>query len=201
VVLGGLLVGIAAVIVFSAVVAGTRPRGRPYVVAAQSLPAGTVIGPGDITVESMTLPLPTRRLAFGAEEDLIGHTLAVAVDPGELVESPMLVRPGASEGLRPVSVPVATDSMAGLRAGTPVDLLSVPQNSGNSSPGAVSVVLRGATLLSVAGPATSGSSTVVTLGVSTLAEAESAVQAAETGTVVLIEAEPGDGTGPGPPPG
>jgi Flp pilus assembly protein CpaB len=201
VVLGGLLIAIAAVIVFSAVVAGARPRGRPYVVAAQPLPAGAVLGPGDLAMESMTLPGSTRRLAFGAEEDLIGRALAVSVAPGELVESPMLASRSSAAGLRPVSVPVATDSMAGLRAGTPVDLLAVPQASGASAPGAVSIVLRGATLLSVGGPATSGSSTVVTLGVRTLAEAESAVQAAESGTVVLIEAEPGDGTGPGPPPG
>ncbi|HET9078118.1 MAG TPA: SAF domain-containing protein [Acidimicrobiales bacterium] len=71
--------------------------------------------------------------------------------------------------------------------------------------GGVTVIVRGVSLLSVSrgGSAlapTDGSTSVVTLGVADLAEAEMLVQAEHTGTVELIRAEPGDGTGPGPAP-
>jgi Flp pilus assembly protein CpaB len=207
VVLGGLLVAAAAVIVFASAVASTTHHGRSYVVAEQALPAGSILGPGDLTTETMTLPAGTSAQAFPAPAALVGRTVAVPVEAGQLIETSMLAPQGSASSLRPVSVAVATSSLAGLRAGVPVDVLAGgPTGAGSSSstPSPVTVVLRGATLLSVTtsqlGSAATGATTVVTLGVSDLSEAESLLQAAQAATVVLIQAEPSDGVGPGGPP-
>ena len=202
----------AAVIVFAAALTAAGGHQTAYVVAARSLPAGSVIGPGDTTTARMGLSGATAASAFRQDAPLIGHAVAVDVRAGQLIQSSMLAPSGAST-LRPVSVAVDSDSLAALATGEEVDVLSAPSSSsgsgsgsgsGGSQPGSsVSVVLRGATLLSVgrtdsgllsSGP---GGTVVVTLGVADLDEAEQLVQAAHSGTVELLRAEPSDGTGLG----
>lgn len=215
--LGGLLVAAAAVIVFATAMGAAGRSGRPYVVAARALTAGSVIGPGDTTTQSMALPAGTRPLAFTDPAGLIGRRVAVAVGPGALIESPLLA-PASGPAPRPVSVPVDTDSLAGLAPGQAVDVLELTSGAAagagqsgagttatgpaGSGPAGISVVLRGALLLDVSRSGSgllpsSGAATVVTLGVSDLDQAEALVEAAHSGTVELVQAEPGDGTGPG----
>lgn len=228
-VLGGLLVAAAAVVVFASALGAAGHRGRPYVVATRPLAAGSVIGPGDTTTRSMSLPSGTRQLAFADPSELIGRRLAVDVAPGALIESPVLA-PGPTAALRPVSIPVDPDSLAALAPGDPVDVLELPgpatatapasaapasaaptgaagaatpSAAGSQAP-AVTVVLRGAQLLSVTrgpsgllGTSATGTGSVVTLGVSDLSEAEAVVEAAHAGMVELVRALPSDGTGAG----
>jgi SAF domain len=221
---GGFLVAVAAVVVFAAALAAAGGDTRSYVVAAHALPAGTVIGPGDTTTARMGLNTANRASAFTDAGRLVGRGLTIAVQPGELIESSMVATP-AGANRRPVSIPVDASSLAALAAGESVDVLSTSSASGASASGAsasgasgsgasgsgasnasagITVVMRGATLWSVerAGggllsPAT-GSTVVVTLGVSDLAEAEQLVNAAHTGTVELVQATPDDGAGLGP---
>jgi Flp pilus assembly protein CpaB len=212
------------VVVFAGALASTRGRSAGYVVASRPLAAGTVVGPGDTAVLTFSLPDASRALAFRDGSALIGRTLAVPVSAGELIEAGMLAPAGGRPDSRPVSVNVDTTSLAGLQAGDPVDVLGVASTSpasatvsgagGASAPGGgvtapaggVTVIVRNAALLSVSrggsalAPASS-TSTVVTLGVANLAEAEMLVQAEHSGTVELVRAEPADGTGPGPAPG
>ncbi len=239
-ILGGFLIAAAAVLVFTGVVS-TRSHAVGYVVAARPLAAGTIIGPGDTATASIDLPGPTGSSAFRNSGVVIGRTLAVAVSPGQLIQSSMLAPAGGSATLRPVSITVDSASLAGLSSGNPVDVLASPSGgaggtggagnpsgtpgtggtgasagtpgtsgagpTGTSGAGAseVTVVLRGAALLSISRPNSgiapiSGSATVVTLGVATLQEAEMLVQAAQSGTVILVQAAPSDGVGPGPGP-
>lgn len=203
--LGGLLVAAAAVVVFAAALSASKTHDQSYIVAARSLPAGSIIGPGDTTTAGFRLPAATAAGAFRQAAPLIGRSVAVAVPPGQLIESSMLTQGGVAR-LRPVSVPVDSDSLAALAAGQEVDVLSTPASgsAGTPSPATVTVVLRGATLLSVGRTGSgllsggSGGTVVVTLGVADLGQAEQVVQAAHTGTVELLRAEPGDGTGLGP---
>ena len=155
---------------------------------------------------------------------VIGRALAVAVSPGELIQASMLAPPSGTASVRPVSVAVDSTSLAGLAAGDRVDILatapagssdagtpagSVPGPAGTATgpaSGIVQVVLRGADLLSISKAGSSlvpasSSQTVVTIGVSSLAEAETVVAAAHSETITLVQAEPSDGTGPGPGPG
>lgn len=206
-IVGGLLVAAAAVIVFAATLAGSRVHGLPYVVAARALPAGSVISPGDVTTETMNLAPSAQATAFGQDAAVIGRTVEVPIPAGELVESSMLAGSGSGSPLRPVSVAVDTGSLAGLRPGMSIDVLAASSSPSDGSSGAsskpatVTVVLRGVSLLSLgtSGSGLQGTTTVVTIGVPSLGEAESLVQAAASGTVVLIQAEPSDGSGAGPP--
>ena len=210
-VIGGLLVAAAAVIVFAAALsaAGTGPRS--YVVAERALPVGAQIGPGDLGTARLGLSGATRAAAFANPAGLVGRTVAVALQPGELIQTSMLGNP-AGAGLRPVSIPVDADSLSVLSTGQAVDVIELASTaagsssagSGSGSAPTVTVVLRGARLWSIArsdGGAlsgTSGTTVVVTLGVADLSEAEAVVAASHAGTVELLQAEPSDGTGPGP---
>lgn len=204
--MGGFLVAAAAVIVFAAALSAAGGGSRSYVVAARALPAGTVIGPGDTTTARIGLNAANRATAFTDGGHLIGRALTVTVEPGELIESSMVATPAGSNR-RPVSIPVDASSLAALAAGESVDVLSTTSSSGAAAatPGSgVTVVMRGATLWSVGRTdsgllsAGTGSTVVVTLGVSDLAEAEQLVDAAHTGTVELVQATPDDGSGLGP---
>jgi hypothetical protein len=203
-VLGALVIAVAAVVVLVAALSAVGQSGTFYVIAARPMPAGTVIGPGDTTTIRVGLPGGSRDSAFRQSAMVVGRALAVPVASGELIQSSMLTPAGGLE-LRPVSIAVEADSVSELQAGDPVDALSVPSSTGATSGATpvVTVVVRGATLLSVdrsGGGLLSGASSgtvFATLGVANLGEAEQLVAAAHSGTVDLVRAEPGDGTGPG----
>jgi Flp pilus assembly protein CpaB len=209
-VIGGLLVAAAAVVVFALALSSAGGSRTSYVVGARPLAAGAVIGPGDTTTARLQLTGPAAAAAYRASGQLIGRTVAVAVAPGQLIEPSMLAGPPGAPS-RPVSISVDSDSVAAVAPGQSVDVLSTP-GTGSSAPGAsagssapvVSVVMRGATVLSLGRTDTgllSGASSgtvVATLGVSDLQEAEQLVQAAHAGSVELVQAEPGDGRGLGP---
>jgi hypothetical protein len=171
------------------------------VVAARPLGAGTVLGPGDLTSATMRLSGGTATLAYRQTAAVEGRTLAVAVPAGGLIQTPLLESSDQAPALRPVSLAVDPVSLAGLSPGQPVDVLAT-QGTGTGT--AVAVVLRGATLIAVA-PSSStllspGGSGQVTIGVTTLGEAEAVVQAAHSGTITLVAATRSDGVGPGPGP-
>jgi Flp pilus assembly protein CpaB len=193
------LVGLAAVVVFAAALAGSSHHDRSYVVAARPLAAGSVLAPGDLDSARMQLPSSAGGQAFGDSAALIGRVLAVPMQPGELLQSSMLAPASAQPAMRPVSVAVDANSIGALTAGQKVVVLAT---IGTGAGAQVSVVMRGAELLDVghtgsgvfSGPA---NSVVVTLGVSSLAEVEAVVQAGQAGTITLAAAEASDGVGPG----
>jgi Flp pilus assembly protein CpaB len=206
-VVGGFLVAVAAVAVFAAALAHGGGSGQQFVVAAHTLPAGSIIAPGDVGTAKIGLPAGSQANAFRQAGVLVGRAVAVTVQAGELMQSSMLVPVQAQPATRPVSVAVNPVSLAGLSPGQSVDVLATGSSGGSasgsgSSSSGVALVARGATLMSIdqsssnllSGPA----SALVTLGVSTLSEVEAVVQAAQSGTVTLVAAEPSDGVGPGP---
>jgi Flp pilus assembly protein CpaB len=206
-VIGGFLVAAAAVVVFATVLAGSGSHHRSYVVAARPLAGGSAIGPGDLTTDGFGLPVAARALAFRDTGALVGRTLLVAVRPGELIQSSMLAPTSSRPSLRPVSIAVDPTSLSGLSPGQTVDVLAAPAASGSSASSVVSVVMRGAALVTIdrsggsgllsgASSPTSGG-TLVTLGVTDLSEVEAIVEAAHNGTVTLVQAEPADGVGAG----
>jgi Flp pilus assembly protein CpaB len=207
-VIGGFLVAGAAVVVFATVLAGSGSHDRSYVVAAQPLAGGSAIVAGDLTTEGFGLPVAARALAFRDSGALVGRTLLVAVQPGELIQSSMLAPTSSRPSLRPVSIAVDPTSLSGLSPGQTVDVLAAPATSASSSASlAVSVVMRGAALVTIdrsggsgllsgaSSPSSGG--TLVTLGVTDLSEVEAIVEAAHNGTVTLVQAEPADGVGAG----
>jgi Flp pilus assembly protein CpaB len=199
-VVGGLVMGGAALVVFAAVMAGTGAgTGRDFAVAAHSLPAGSLIEPGDLSMRSMHLPAGVATSSFPDPGRLLGRTVAVPLGQGELIESSMLTATQGANGVRPVTVAVDPSSLGSLIPGQPVDVLEA---SGGQGPAEVTVVARGATLLGVSRPSSgllsNPVSGVVTIGVSTLDEVEAVIAASHSGTLTLVAAEPSDGVGPGP---
>jgi hypothetical protein len=198
---GGFLVAVAAVVVFTASLAGSSHPGQSWVVTARPLAAGTILGPDDITSATMKLSRSAALLAYRQTVLVEGRALAVALPAGALVQNPVLVPSSQRPARRPVSVAVDPVSLTGLTPGQPVDVLAT---QGTGSGTAVTVVVRGATLMAATQPGsgalTSGSPGQVTVGVATLAEVEAVVQAAHAGTITLVAAEPSDGVGAGPAP-
>lgn len=196
-VLGGFLVAAAAALVFAVTLGGHGHRSAQYAVATRPLAAGTVIAPGDTVAAKAQLPRGSAALAFSDPDQLVGRSVQTAIEPGELVEAPMLVPAGAAPALRPVTISVDPGSVRALRAGDQVDALSVPTStSGSSAPG-VAVVVRGASLMAVDAPSSSvgaSPSALATLGVARLADVEALVGASRSGQVVLVKAEPSDST-------
>jgi len=192
-------VAIAAIIVFVAVLANSSRNEQQYVIATGAIPAGSTIGPGDLSTAKMSLSGATGSNAFRQIGSLVGRTAAEAIGPGELLEQSMLVPAGSQPATRPVSVAVNPSSLAGLAPGSGVDVLAT---EGSGSSATVSVVMRGAVLIAVnnsaSGGLTGSSNPVVTLGVGSLPEVEAVVQASQSGTVSVVAAEPSDGVGPGP---
>jgi hypothetical protein len=189
---------VAAVIVFAASLSGASRDGQHWVVATHALSAGAILGPADLTSETMRLSSGTAGLAYRQTTAVEGRALAVGLQAGELIQSPMLVPSSQEPALRPVSLAVDPVSLAGLSPGQPVDVLATP----SSGTGITVIVARGATLLDVTASSSNllapGGSGQVTIGVATLAEVEAVVQAAHAGTITLVAAERSDGVGPGP---
>jgi Flp pilus assembly protein CpaB len=139
-------------------------------VAAQDLPAGTVIAPGDLT----RAPVPPDAVPAGAVADPDGRTLAAPLRAGEPVTDVRLVGPALAEaypGRDAVPVRLPDAGMAALlRVGDRIDLVAAdPQGSG------ARVVAADVPVLAVPRPAP-----------------ESSVTGDLGGRLVVIGAEPGD---------
>src|SRR4051812_23424966 len=127
---------LAALLTATGVAAGLRAAGAeppPTVlvtVAAHDLPAGEVVGPGDV-----------RRVGFapgsapeGLAGDAVGRTLAAPLRAGEPVTDVRLVGPALADGypgLVAVPVRLPDGAMAGLlRVGDRIDLVSADPQGG-----------------------------------------------------------------------
>ena len=193
---GALLIAIAAVVVFSAWLGTTGSSGHPAVVVTQPLAAGTTLSAGDLTTSKVQLPAATAGHTFSDPGGLVGRVLSAPLAPGELLQSSDLVALGDNPPLRPVAVTADSGDAATLAVGDLVDVV-VTNGSGVSS--TTQVVLRGARVLALAGAsgtlAGPDATTVVTIGVPTLAEVTAVVHAERTGTLNVVVGEPGDGAG------
>lgn len=120
-----LLSAVCAAVALLATLRALAPPPEPTaatLVAVRHLPAGSVVGPGDVASEA----LPRAVVPDDAAEAPVGRTLAAAVGPGEVLTDARLVGPSLLEG-RPgvVALPVRiadADVVAMLRVGDRVDL-------------------------------------------------------------------------------
>ncbi len=122
-----LLSAVCAAVAVMATVRALAPPPEPTasaLVAVRHLPAGSVVGPGDVASEA----LPATAVPDDAAEAPVGRTLASAVGQGEVVTETRLVGRSLLEGRPgtlafPVRVPDA-DVVALLRVGDRVDLFA-----------------------------------------------------------------------------
>jgi Flp pilus assembly protein CpaB len=195
---GGFFVAVAAVLVVSAWLATRPTAGQPWVVTTRALATGTRLGSADLTTVRMRLAAPTNMRAFHDAAALVGRVLSGPLDGGELVQAASLVPAGQNPSRRPVTVAVDDTDARGLAPGMLVDVL---ETTGTGSTATTSVVVLGAEVIDTAASSSglvgSSGGATVTLGVTTLAEVEAVVQAAHSGTVTVVVAEPSDGRGQG----
>lgn len=197
--LGGFLIAAAVVVIIGAWLQIDGNNGSSWVVARHALAAGTTLDASDLTTETIRLPSPTKHAAFASAAPLAGRKLAAPVATGELIQKGDLVPAGASPAVRPVSVGVSPANAGGVSTG---DLVDVLVTNGTSPTAPTQVVVYGAHVLAInqasSGLSATNSGYTVTLGVQTFDEARAVIHAATTGTVALVEGEPGDGHGLGP---
>jgi Flp pilus assembly protein CpaB len=124
---------------------GAQPAGVTVVVAARDLPAGAILGRGDLR----TVSLPTGVVPAGAARvvsALLGRTIAGPVRRGETVTDARLVGPGLTAGLGPQessAVPVRladAEAAALVRPGDRVDVLGTPVDAAGVAGGATDAV-------------------------------------------------------------
>lgn len=121
------LAGAGVLIGLSVLRPAPRAVGEPTVVAAHALAAGVVVGPGDVRIE----PRPAEHRpesAPGSLGTVVGHTTAVAISARDVVTPERLVGPGLLAGQAPgrvaMTVPVVGVGLAGVRAGSRVDVFA-----------------------------------------------------------------------------
>lgn len=195
---GAFFVTAAAVIVLTGWLLITRPSGQSWVVARVAVPAGARLTAADLSSATVRLPAAQAATAFSNPASLVGRITAGRLERGSLVEQGSLVPAGSQPRLRPLAVTDTAADLDALTIGGPVDVL---ETEGTGTAAVTTVVLRDATLVSVDRSnstfATSSSSAVAVIGVSSLAEVEAVVDAEHAGTVTLVAGRASDGTGPG----
>jgi Flp pilus assembly protein CpaB len=194
----GLLVGLALVLALRPSPPAGPPAVRtvPVVVAATDLPAGALLGPGDLAVVDLPAPLAPDG-ASGQDAALTGQVLAGPVRRGEPVTDVRVVGPGlwSQVPAGQVAAPVRLADLAVatlLRPGDRVDVLATGPEAG-----AVEVVAAGALVLSApagtepGAPATAPSEDTGLLVLAVAPEtAQGLARAATTGSLTVTLGPP-----------
>ena len=193
---GGLLVAVAAVLVFSAYAgAGERPT-RSMVVARRALAPGRTITSDDVEVRTGDLPDELVGRSFTTVDEVVG---AVALGPlaeGDLVQSGG-VRRGAGDDRPEFSFPVEREqALAGdVSAGEEVDLLAT---FGSGSDAETVVLARGAQVREVdesrGGTIGSSGRLVLTVALASGDEVLDLAHAAQVATITVVRAGGAGGT-------
>ena len=123
--LGGLLVAVAIVLLFS--VGRSTTTMERYVVARRPLAIGAQIAPGDVTTARLHLaPGSLRGRLFDRPSRVVGAVVLAPMAAGELVQASAVVAAGAATPDRQVSVPIEASRALGtrLQPGERVDVVA-----------------------------------------------------------------------------
>jgi Flp pilus assembly protein CpaB len=173
-----LLLGLASFAAVSAFApAGPATAGEPTLVATRDVPAGTVLGAGDVALAPRPAGLRPRT-ALAAAEAAVGRVTAVPISANDVVTPERLAGPELLAGQPAdhvaVPLPVATVEGLGLGPGDRVDVYAV----GSGARVATSAVVLAT---STTGSATFGSAGPTTVTVSVPPSAAAAVAASLSG--------------------
>ena len=125
-VVGGFLVALAAVGMFSAYTSATAEPTTNYVVAARDLVPGDRIDETAVRLVAINLPEEQRSRSYDSIAPLVDATVVEPVVEGELLQEGSLIATGAEPGTRTVSFAIepARAINAKLKAGERVDVLA-----------------------------------------------------------------------------
>ena len=190
-VVGGLLVAVAAVGVFSAYTSSTAGPTTRYVVAARDLSPGERIDAAALELVALELPEQQRRRSFEDPAPLVDATVVEPLLQGELLQEGSVVATGAGTGARSLSFAVepARAVNAVLRPAERVDILAT---FGTGDQACTHVVASDVPLVAVSenqgaivGEATG---VTVTVSVESAQQAVAITHAANAGAVTLVRA-------------
>jgi Flp pilus assembly protein CpaB len=187
-VLGGLLVGIAALGAFVTASGGMGGDSRGYLVATHDLAPGSRLTSNDLRIVQAPSNEPAQH-TFRTRSSAEGLTLLGPVKAGELIQSGNVADKRSEPGIPEISFSIPSSRALGgdLRSGESVDVL-VTGNANGSSPTTQSAV-TGATVLDVdrgGSGITRGSDVTVVLAVHSDAEAKAVANAIDNGHITLV---------------
>ncbi|MEY2463536.1 MAG: hypothetical protein QOH64_1674 [Acidimicrobiaceae bacterium] len=195
--MGGLLVALAAVGVFSAYRGASKQPSTRYVVVARDLAAGTILSPADLSTELVDLPGAVAGRAFTDPGTLVGRITIGPLREGELVQGSVVIDQSRVGTTYQVSLPVERSRAlaGGLLAGEKVDLLVTYANE-------TIVVSRGATVIksdtTSRGAIGPGGETTLILAVATPDEVLAIAHGSQAGKVTVVRATGVAASEPGP---
>lgn len=192
-VVGGFLVALSLVAIFTAYTGATAPPTARFVIAGRDLAIGDVISGDDLALAPMDLPSATTAgRAFTDPDLLVGSTVLGPISKGELVQASSVVRRGSSDARGPqvsLAVPVSRAVGGSLVAG---ELVDVVVTYGTGVDAYTLTVVRSARIARIdqtGGALSDGASLVVTLAVSSHDDARSVSHSAAAGEVAIIRSD------------
>jgi Flp pilus assembly protein CpaB len=125
-VLGGFLVALSAVGVFSAWTSATRGPTTTYVVVTADVAAGELIERSVLDLVTLELPDAQRRLAFTDIDVLVGAVALAPLAHGQLVQSSDVTKPFGAPDRAQISLRIDAGAAVGgeLRPGDVVDVIA-----------------------------------------------------------------------------
>jgi hypothetical protein len=192
---GGLLVAVSAVGLFASWRSASAPPTSEYVVAARTIPVGTVLRPADVATVRLDLPSSLRRRTFADVDAVVGAEAVGAIEPGELVQASDLT---AGTGTRAHQLSFSIEASRALDGaigrGERVDVVATYGGGGGDS--WTAVVASGALVadVSASGAALgSGRTLTVTLALERGDDVLAVTHAARAGAITIVRS--GDGAG------
>lgn len=191
-VVGALLIALAVVGLFTSYRSSQAETGTPYVVVADTVPAGAVIGPSDLTTRVLDLgEIADRTLT--SPEAAVGSVAIQTLLPGQLLQEANIATPAAGVDAATYEVSFAAERERALDGrlvpGETVDVLATLDEDGESC---TTVVAAGASIVRVGNSAddvlTNRSSFSVTLAVASPDDVLGVVFAADEAEITLVRA-------------
>lgn len=197
-VVGGFLVALSALGIFTAYSRAAAGPGHRFVVAQQDIAAGDRLTADDLVLLPMELPsVVVDTAVFPAEDDLIGSIAVAPIRRGELVQAGAVVRAPSAPGELELSfsVDVARALAGTLQPGDRVDVLAT---FGSGADTYTAAVVRQAKVLrsEVDHGALATSSALLTVAVASSDEALALTHALHAGEVTLIRSTGSTASGP-----
>jgi len=187
-IVGGVLVAIAALGLFTAFLrAGASGRDQ-VVVAAHALPAGTRLRAADLRLVPMRLPAVQRSKGFGSVDALVGRLVIGPIGEGELVQGSSVIGRDEQPPFRELTVLVDASQLQAVDEGDTVDIL-VTVGTGDAA--RTDVAAGGARLTRVSrrsGGVGADGKTPVTFALGSFDEVTRVVEASRAGVLTLVRA-------------
>ncbi|MGH9184590.1 MAG: SAF domain-containing protein [Acidimicrobiales bacterium] len=207
-VLGGLLVAVAVLGVFSAYRSATSRAAQRFVVAARDVAPGTRLTAADLILRTVDLPPELAQRAATDPADLVGDVAVAPLAAGDLIQASSVV---AGNGPSRPELSFAVDADRAVNGDlAPGEVVDVLVTYGTGDTAWTEVVVRGAMVIAVddghGGALTIDGTTVLTLGLPGAADVLPAAHAVRAGDVTVVRTTTSDQGGdattyrPDPPP-